>query len=195
MNDIINYMPYSIKINKNDELKYSDFIESNYIIRNDSNGNIILNYILDEFIRLLNYNTSKANKTNIAHFIIDLISIMFDTYNFEVHFYNKELNHYYQTRYVSEFYLETQNSDIMVDAIDYYEQQINEEAFGKLSEEEQAKIKDKIYDDEEETQALDIGDDVLDEEGRFDLYSNYNYVGNINKMIQDHVLAPGTYYD
>ena len=29
----------------------------------------------------------------------------------------------------------------------------------------------------------------------FDLYSNYNYIGNINKMIQDHALAPGTYYD
>jgi hypothetical protein len=62
MNDLVNYMPYNIRINKNDELKYSDFIESNYIIRNDTNGNIILNYILDEFINLLESDNNPSEK-------------------------------------------------------------------------------------------------------------------------------------
>ena len=100
---------------------------------------------------------------------------LFDTYNLDVSIFDKDVDHFNQILYTSEFYLETQNSDLTLDAIDYYEQQHSEEAFSKLSEEEQAKIKDKIYDDEEESQALDIGDDVLDEEGRFDLYSNYNF--------------------
>lgn len=194
INDIILFMPFNVKISKSDELKYSNFIDYKYILKNDNTGNLILTYILDEFIRLLNYNTNKALKTNIAHFIIDVICQLFSTSNMEVRFKNKELNQYYQTRYVSEFYLETQNSDLTLDAIEYYEQQNKEEAFDKLSEEEQERLKDQKYDDEEEHQALDIGDDILDEEGRFDLYSNYQFRDNIKTMISDHTLPPGTYY-
>ena len=126
--------------------------------------------------------------------MLDTICDLFSRYNLEVHFKNKELNQYYQTRYVSEFYLETQNSDLTLDAIDYYEQQNKEEAFDKLSEEDKERLKDKTDDDEEEHQALDIGDDILDEEGRFDLYSNYQFKDNIKTMISDHSLPPGTYY-
>ena len=194
INDIITYLPFSVKINKNDELKFSELIDYNFIIKNDINSNMVLNYILDEFIRLLNYNTNKANKTNIAHFIIDIICILFNTYNYEVHYHNKEFNYYHQTRYVSEFFLETQNTDVLLDAIDYYEKVNAEEEFRRLPEEEQERLRDKLYDDYEETQGYDMGDEKLDEEGRFDIYSNYQFRDNIQKMIKDHALPPGEYY-
>lgn len=194
INDIITYLPFSIKINKNNELKFSNYIDYNYIIKNDTISNFVLNYILDEFIRLLNYNTNKANKTNIAHFIIDIICILFNTYNYEVYYHNKEFNHYHQTRYASEFYIETQNVDILLDAIDYYEQVNAENEFNKLSEDEQKKRRDELYDDYEETQGYDMGDEILDEEGRFDIYSNYQFRDNIQKMIKENSLPPGEYY-
>jgi len=194
INDIITYLPFSIKINKNNQLKFSNYIDYNYIIKNDTIGNFVLNYILDEFMRLLEYNTNKANKTNIAHFIIDIICILFNTYNYEVYYHNKEFNYYHQIRYASEFYIETQNADILLDAIDYYEQVNAEEEFTKLSEDEQKRRRDELYDDYEETQGYDMGDEILDEEGRFDIYSNYQFRDNIQKMIKDNVLSPGEYY-
>ena len=119
---------------------------------------------------------------------------MFNLCNYEVRFRSKDLNHYLQTIYVSEFFLETQNADMTLDTLEFYDEQAKEDAFNKLSEEEQEALKDKAYDREEEANALDIGDDILDEEGRFDLYSNYEFRSNINRMIKNHELPPGTYY-
>jgi hypothetical protein len=81
-----------------------------------------------------------------------------------------------------------------MDAIDYYAEQTAAEDFSKLTEEEQEKIKEKKYDDEEEAQGMDIGDDILDPEGRFDMFSNYKFIDNIESMVRDNVLPPGDYY-
>ena len=82
----------------------------------------------------------------------------------------------------------------MLETIDFYDEQAKEDAFYKLSEEEQEELKNKAYDAEEEANALDIGDDILDPEGRFDLYSNYQYRSNIQNMIKNHELPSGEYY-
>ncbi len=194
INDILTYMPFSIKNDKKDNIKFSNFIDYNFILKNDNTTNLILNYILDEILRLIEYNTNKATKTNVAHFVIDVICILFNQYNFDTHFFNKELSNFHQILYTSPFYLETQNADLMMDAIDFYAEQREKEDFDKLSPEEQERIREQKYDDEEEAQGMDIGDDILDDEGRFDFYSNYQFIDNIKNMIKENILPPGDYY-
>lgn len=194
INDILTYLPFSMKVSKSDELKFSEIIDDHYIIKNDNTSNIVLNYILDEFDRIINYNTNKTVKTNITHFIVDTIVVLFNEYNKEITLFNKQLNQFYQILYTSEFYLETQNADLMVDAIDYYANQHSLTQVNQMDDEQRTKVIDDMEDDVEEADAMDIGDEILDEEGRFDHYSNYNFIDNIKEFISEGLLPPGDYY-
>lgn len=194
MNDILTYFPFSFKVSKNDELKFSETIDEHYIIKNDNTSNIILNYILDEIDRIINYNTNKTVKTNVIHFIIDSIVTLFNQYNREIMLFNKSLNQFNQILYTSEFYLETQSGDLMVDAIDYYSNQHTLTQVNEMDDEQRTKVIDEMEDDVEEAEAMDIGDEILDEEGRFDHYSNYDFIDNIKEFISEGVLPPGDYY-
>jgi hypothetical protein len=167
-------MPFYFNDKQN--FKFSETIDLNYIIKNDVCSNIILNYILDEFDRLINYNTNKIIKTNITHFIVDIICTLFNEYNKEISLFNKDINIFNQILYTSEFYLETQNINLMIDAIDYYDNQHSLEQIESMDEDKRNKVLDDIYDDIEEMEALDIGDEIIDEEGMFDLYSNYDFM-------------------
>ncbi len=194
INDILTYLPFSMKVSKSDELKFSEVIDDHYITKNDNTSNLVLNYILDEFDRIINYNTNKTIKTNITHFIVDVMVIMFNEYNKEITLFNKQLNQFYQILYTSEFYLETQNAELMVDAIDYYSNQHTLAEVNNMDDEQRTKVIDGMEDDVEEADALDIGDEILDEEGRFDHYSNYNFIDNIKEFISEGILPPGDYY-
>ena len=154
MNIIIDYLPYTtIKENP----AFSIFTEFTYFIKKDFNSNMILNYITDEFVRILSYNDNKTIKTNIAIF-------------------DKDVDHFNQILYSSEFYLETQINNLFVDAVDYYGDQHNLKDV--VNDEEKDKIIDDIEDDIEEMNAQDLGDEIVDEEGLFDLYSNYDFEEN-----------------
>ena len=161
--------------NKNDIPKFSESIDYNIILKNDYLSNLTLNYIIDEIIRLIDYNTNKNIKTNIIHFIINLLNIIFNSTFYDISKFNKELNNFYQILYTSEFYLETQNTDFMIDAIDYYSNQEEIKDISNLSEEQKEKLEDEIEDDNEEYDALDVGDadedDKFDAEGMYDIYS------------------------
>ncbi len=195
INDIINYMPFHFKFNsKSDELKFSTYIDNSFIIKNDVTSNIVLNYVLDEFSRIIQYNSNKTTKTNLTHFLLDIIIIMYNEHNKEVALFDKRLGHFNQILYTSEFYLETQNADLMVDAIDYYSNQHTLKEVNNMDDENREKVIDELENDVEELEALDIGDEILDEEGRFDLYSNYEFIDNIKEMISENILPPGDYY-
>jgi hypothetical protein len=106
-------------------------------------------------------------------FILEIINKLFNIYNLDVATFDKDVDHFNQILYTSEFYLETQFNTLMVDAIDYYGNQHNLEDI--VDEEQKAKILDELEDDNEEQSALDLGDEELDFEGRYDLYSNYDF--------------------
>jgi hypothetical protein len=194
INDILTYFPFNFITGKNNELKFSETIDDHYIIKNDNTSNIIFNYILDEIDRIINYNTNKTVKTNVTHFIIDAIVILFNSYNKEISLFNKATNQFNQILYTSEFYLETQNADLLVDAIDYYANQHSITQVNEMDNEERTKVIDAMGDDVEEEESMDIGDEILDEEGRFDHYSNYDFIDNIKEFISEGILPPGDYY-
>ena len=173
MNTIIDFLPFT---NLKENLKFNLFTEFSFFIKKDFNSNMILNYITDEIVRLLSYNDNKTMKTNICLFILEIINKLFDLYNLDISIFDKDVDHFNQILYSSEFYLETQNKTLFVDAVDYYWDKHNLKDIEDENEKE--KIMDEIEDDIEELNAQDLGDEIIDEEGIFDLYSNYNYKEN-----------------
>jgi hypothetical protein len=184
--NIINmYLPFeNIKLSKNDIPKFSESIDYNIIFKNDYIGNITLNYIIDEIIRLINYNTNKNTKTNIIHFIADVICTIFNSTFFEISKFNPQLNYFYQILYTSEFYLETQTNEFMMDAIDYYSNQEEIKNIDNLDDEQRERLQDDIENDNEEFQAIDAEDEIIDAEGMYDLYTVYD----LDKMIEPNII-------
>jgi hypothetical protein len=175
MNLINMYLPFeNIKLTKNDLPKFSESIDFNIIFKNDFISNITLNYIIDEIIRLIGYNTNKNIKTNLIHFIADVICTLFNSTFFEISKSNLELSYFYQILYTSEFYLETQTSDYMIDAIDYYSNQEEIKNIDNLDDEQRDKLENEIEDDNEEFDAIDMEEETNDPEGMYDLYTNYD---------------------
>ena len=132
-------------------------------------------------------------KTNITHFIVDIIVILFNKYNLEVARFNSNLNFFNQILYTTEFYLETQNKDMFVDAIDYYSNEHTLEQVDAMTDEQREQVIDEMENDIEEADALDCdelfnGENLFDGEGRLDLYGNYNFIENIENMKSEHIL-------
>jgi len=164
----------NIKLNKNDIPKFSEKVNYNLIFKNDYLSNIVLNYIIDEIIRLIDYNTNKNVKTNLMHFIIDFIHNVFNSTFYEISKFNQELSYFHQILYTSEFYLETQNTDYMIDAIDYYSTKEEINNIDNLDDEQREKLENQIEDDNEEMEGMDMvnGDDDI--EGIYDTFADYD---------------------
>jgi hypothetical protein len=126
-NILYKFLPYENINITNKNLDFSELISAEFILKYDFNSNLELNYILEDIIRLLSFNTNKHIKTNIAHFVIDLIIDLFNKTNFEVSKFNTEIKYFYQILYTSEFYLETQTTDFFVDALDFYNDDFDNE--------------------------------------------------------------------
>ena len=175
MNLINMYLSYdNIKLNKNDVPIFSEKVNYNLILKNDYLSNVVLNYIMDEIIRLIDYNTNKHIKTNLMHFIIDLISNLFNSTFYEISKFKLELSYFYQILYTSEFYLETQNQNYMIDAIDYYSNQEEIKNIDNLDEEQREELENKIEDDNEEYEGMDVVNGDNDIEGIYDMYTDYD---------------------
>jgi hypothetical protein len=170
INNINIYLPYeNLKLDKKDLPPFSQNINYEFIIKNDFYSNIVINYIYDEIIRIINFNSGKNTKINIIHFIIDIIVILFNQYNYEISRSNIELSYFHQIEYTTEFYLETQTSEFMFDALEYYSNKDDMNNYDNLNDEDKEKIENDLYDAEEEINAMDIGDEnIMDPEGVFD---------------------------
>jgi len=174
INTINLYLPFeNIKLTKDDFPKFLESINYTVILKNDYITNITLNYIIDEIIRLINYNSNKNIKTNIINFIANLICIIFNNTFFEISKFNKDLSCFYQILYTSEFYLETQTSNFMVDVLDYYSNQEEIKNIDNLDDEKKEKLEEQIENDNQEFEGMDV-DGEYDAEGVFDLYTKYD---------------------
>ena len=170
-NNIIHtYLPYEkFNSNKKDDIKITENINFDALYKNDFNSNLILNYLLTEIIRLLDYNTNKVIKTNIISLILEITVSLFNTYNMDIYNFDKDVDHFNQILYTSDFYIETQNIDNGIDIIDYYDSFNADKIENITNNDEKAKIIAEKEDDIEEQDALDI-DGELDNEGMFESY-------------------------
>ena len=112
----------------------------------DKTGNVILYYIVSELNKLLEYNNDKLMKTNIINFYFDFINYAFDLFNIE------SITNNFQ---VKTFMVAIKYTDYVLSSIDY--ETVTHEIYEEEEEEElTAEDKDKIMDNIEEAQALDI---------------------------------------
>ena len=148
-----------------------------------------------ECIRLLDYNTNKHIRTNIAHFIVDIIIDIFNKTNYDVSKFNSDVNYFYQILYTSEFYLETQATDVFIDTLDYYNEQDEVEIDNfktiNVKNEENEKEDDDYFKDNEDTgegndviNTDDMDDDEIENE-EFEIDNQEDYEGVYRNSIVD----------
>jgi hypothetical protein len=70
--------------------------------------------------------------------------------------------------------LETQTNEFMMDALDYYSNQEEIKNIDNLDDEQRERLEDEIENDNEEFQAIDAEDEIIDAEGMYDLYTVYD---------------------
>lgn len=151
-NIIYDYIPFQqIK----EVLNKSNKIKSSFLIKNDFSSNVILNYIIDEIIRLINYNTNKNTKQNILTFLLTLIVDLFSKYNLtlaldKINYYSQIIINDYE--FLTEYKIQTNKQEENLYEIDTQD----------LTEEEKEKLKDLKMDEEETLNAIDV--DSEDEE-------------------------------
>ena len=171
INTVNDYLSYE---HINIDLKENEFINSDDIIKNDYSSNLIMNYIIDEIIRLLNYNTNKLAKTNIITFILSIIINLFNNYSNDSSLSNKDIDNFKQYLSVtSEYFTEnkfTQNQDNS----DFFNDDINDI---DLDEEEKYKIKSEKDDDDERLEAVSGNDgNVEDDEGETSEFEDFSEI-------------------
>ena len=111
---------------------------------------MILFYIIEEFSKLLKYNTQKTNKIAVSNLIIDFINESFNSINNEKHFMNIDIKRF---NYIisSKNYLEISELSGLSEVEGIYGEYIDKSAEVTDEEEIEARI-----DNEEESDALDI---------------------------------------
>ena len=171
INTINDYLYYE---HINIDLKENEFINSDDIIKNDFSSNIIMNYIIDEIIRLLNYNSNKLVKTNIITFILIIVINLFNDYSNDSSLSNKDIDNFKQYLSItSEYFTEnkfTQNED----NIDFFNDDVN---LNNLNEEDQNKIKSEKDDDDERLESVSGNDgNVENDEGETSEFEDFSEI-------------------
>lgn len=161
-NTIYDYIPYQ-KITETPNI--SKTIQSNFMLKNDFSSNVILNYIIDEIIRIINYNTNKNTKETLLIFIISVITNLFDKFNLtksleKINFISQIIKNNYDE--LTEFKIKTDDTNYYDDD----ELQITDD----MTEEEISNIKDLRLKREEEQNALDIDDNDIENDNEMEEY-------------------------
>lgn len=137
----------------------SDLIEALTVNRYDSQSNLILFYLINEFTMLLNYNKEGFMRANISNFLVEFIDRIFFRYNTEHLHVNNEIKRF---MYIlsSIGYLKETEEQIKEDMPQgFYEEYVEND------EQTEEDIEQQI-DEEEEEEALDIDMEEADiEEG------------------------------
>lgn len=138
----------------------------------DYHGNLILYYIVNELNKLLDFNSDKNLKLNIAYLIIDIINRLHNIFNQEKEYINFELKRFsyliQSKQYVYDY--EEKGHGIEGETVGFYSEYKDPDDKEDPDELEQKSI------DREEAEALDI--DTFDNEEPLDF--EIDYVSNIN---------------
>lgn len=154
------YISESIDISLNfDEQKVINTEELNKL---DKGGNLILFYIIEEFTKLISYNTDKLMKLTVINFAVDFINLAFGLFNMEKLENNIEIKKF-EYMLASDTYIREiiENSEVReVEGI--YSEYIDDEQQEMLQDE-----KDRLDDEAEENDAIDM-DTEFQYEGQYD---------------------------
>lgn len=94
----------------------------------DSRGNMILLYIVNEFNKLLDYNSNSFMQNNVASFIIEMINLLYDSYSQEVLLTNFNLKKL-QYALNSKSYVYTDNAiEVTGETTGFYEEYLDPDA-------------------------------------------------------------------
>ena len=170
------YLPFA---NIKEKFDYTNFVDYKTVIKHDFSSNLMLNYIIDEINRLINYNQNKVVKTNLVLFILELTWKMFNLTNYSMTMFDRDVSYFNQMLYTTEFYLETQTQDMSVDAIDFYGTNAD---LNDMNEEEREKHQEEVLDNIEEEQAIDYGDEIVDAEGLLDINTKNVHTKYVDNM-------------
>lgn len=140
--------------NKTINIDSSDnFYDIDDIINYDSSGNVILEYIVNEMIKLININDDKFTKNLICFMLIDIIDTLHTTFNKEFELKTFDLRKF---KYLmeSKTYIDESNSFDIDDSYD--ESRINmNQTEESLNDEMESK-----YSDQEELDAIDVDGEI-----------------------------------
>jgi hypothetical protein len=158
MNTINTYLTFDENKQK---ISFKKHINYNYMLKHDFINNLTLNYIIDEINRLIEYNPNKVVKTNIVNFILEIFVNLFDSFNYDISKFDKDINMFNQILYTSSTHLS--DADLPSESIDFYK---DSTPGGEISEEEQIKVNENKIDEQEEQDSYDMedgnGEDIED---------------------------------
>jgi hypothetical protein len=138
----------------------TELIPASLISSYDNNSNMLLYYLVHEFILLFKYNQDGFIKTNIANLLVEFIDRIFMRYNTEHLYTNNEIRRFIKILESSRRIKEIQELNEADKPSGIYEEYVDEE------EQTEEDIERKI-DEEEEQDAIDVDMDEGDMEEGF----------------------------
>ena len=155
MNSINMYLAFDKNKQK---IPFNNHVNYKYVLKHDFTCNLTLNYIIDEINRLVDYNANKVIKKNIINFILEIFINLFNSFNFDVSKFDKDISIFNQILYTSSMYVDRQDADLPSDVIDFYGKKSDLYEGEELTEDEEVRIKEDTLDDEAEAEGYDMED-------------------------------------
>lgn len=138
-------------------------INNEEINKLDENGNMILFFIVTEFVKLLKYNSTKYSKLPVAEFIVEFISNVFELFNNEKIVTNLDVKRFsYVLSTVT--YIQSISEKGSDEIEGFYDEHQHQDGEQEISQEE----RDNKLDIEEEQEALDVEETEDNFESGFD---------------------------
>lgn len=144
---VFHFLSDDEKININIEDKT---ISTEELIRIDDQGNIILYYIIQELIKMLNYNPSKFIRANIVYFMLDSLNNTFKFYNKDLIFKNSEVRRFSYILSTDKFIHDTQEQYRVSKPEGFYGE------YTDIEDDINPEKEEELYDNKQEMDAIDI---------------------------------------
>lgn len=134
-------------------------VSSNELKRLDNSGNIVLYYIVQELIKLINYNHSKFTRVTLIHFMLDTINSVYKYYNTDILYRKHDIRRFTYLLSTDRFIYDTEEQFIFSKPEGFYGEYTD---IDDKVDEEQVEAN---YDNEQEQDAIDIDQDIDPETG------------------------------
>ena len=145
------------------------YVSSSLISYYDVSSNLMMYYLINELVKILKSNPERITKTNIAQLYIEMINYIYNLYNMDKYLGSFDLKRF--------MYI-LNGSGLMIDILEkgqglvksrIVEEDLKEAAeLGELAEMGEEKMteeeREKVYDLEEEAQALDVDEPLFEED-------------------------------
>ena len=180
-------LPKKIDFDVNFDIEKNKILNIAHVNKFDTNGNLLLYYIIEELTKLLKYNNNKFLKTEIINFIYEFVDIIYNYFNDDKIMDNIYVRGFMYIIKSSSYFDQVTNLDKnLVQGI--YNEYID--PLEPVSA-EQTEEKENIS---EENEALDLAEeneDLEEEKDAMDITGDYDYAGEYQKAldnIKDYII-------